>query len=90
MKISFYIRLVYNYRNHKVRLKKYYPVEHVWDNLVRRVAGRQSPPQTLQVLERALPEEWDRKPQPLINSLIDSTPQRCSVLVVVRGNHTPY
>ncbi|GFV93170.1 SCAN box domain-containing protein [Trichonephila clavipes] len=33
-------------------------------------------PQTLQELERALLEEWDRIPQLVINSLIDSMPQR--------------
>ncbi|GFX92790.1 transposable element Tcb2 transposase [Trichonephila clavipes] len=37
-------------------------IEHVWDALRRRVAGHQSPPQTLQELERALLEEWDRIP----------------------------
>ncbi|GFW13688.1 transposable element Tcb2 transposase [Trichonephila clavipes] len=66
------------------------PIEHVWDALGRRVAGRQIPPQNLQELERALLEEWDRIPQLVIYSLIDSMPQRCSTLLVVRGNHTPY
>ncbi|GFV51612.1 transposable element Tcb2 transposase [Trichonephila clavipes] len=51
------------------------PIEHVWDALRRRVAGRQPPPQTLEELERALLEEWDRIPQLVINSLIDSMPQ---------------
>ncbi|GFW70546.1 transposable element Tcb2 transposase [Trichonephila clavipes] len=53
------------------------PIEHVWDTLGRRVAGRQPPPQTLQELIRALLGEWDRIPQLMINSLIDSMPQRC-------------
>ncbi|GFY27916.1 transposable element Tcb1 transposase [Trichonephila clavipes] len=66
------------------------PIEHVWDALGRRVAGRQPHPQTLQELEKALLEEWDRIPQLVINSLIDSMPQRCSTLLAVRGNHTPY
>ncbi|GFV41702.1 transposable element Tcb2 transposase [Trichonephila clavipes] len=65
------------------------PIEHVWDALGRRVAGRQPPPQTLEELERALLEEWDRIPQLVINSLIDSMPQKCSTLLTVRGNHTP-
>ncbi|GFX49775.1 transposable element Tcb2 transposase [Trichonephila clavipes] len=52
------------------------PIEHVWDALGRRVVGRQPPPQTLQELERALLEEWDRIPQLVINSFIDSMPQR--------------
>ncbi|GFX29049.1 transposable element Tcb2 transposase [Trichonephila clavipes] len=66
------------------------PIEHVWDALGRRVAGRQPPPQILQELERALLEEWARIPQLVINSFIDSMPQRCSTLLAVRGNHTPY
>ncbi|GFX31780.1 transposable element Tcb2 transposase [Trichonephila clavipes] len=55
------------------------PIAHVWDALGRRVAGRQPPPQTLQELERALLEEWDRTPQLVINSLIDSMPQRSHI-----------
>ncbi|GFW92586.1 transposable element Tcb2 transposase [Trichonephila clavipes] len=65
-------------------------IEHVWNALGRRVAGPQPPPKTLQEQERALLEEWDRIPQLVINSLIDSMPQRCSTLLAVRGNHTPY
>ncbi|GFV33594.1 transposable element Tcb2 transposase [Trichonephila clavipes] len=64
-------------------------IEHVWDALRRRVAGRQ-PPQTLQELERAFLEEWDRIPQLVINSLIDSMPQKCSTLLALRGNYNPY
>ncbi|GFV43035.1 transposable element Tcb2 transposase [Trichonephila clavipes] len=66
------------------------PIQHVWDALGRRVADHQPPPQTLQELERALLEEWDRIPQLVINSLIDSMPQRCSTLLAVHKNHTPY
>ncbi|GFU16056.1 transposable element Tcb2 transposase [Trichonephila clavipes] len=66
------------------------PIENVWDAVGRRAAGRQPPLQTLQELKRALLEEWDRMPQLVINSLIDSMPQRCSTLLAVRGNHTPY
>ncbi|GFT28275.1 transposable element Tcb2 transposase [Trichonephila clavipes] len=66
------------------------PIEHVWDALGRRVAGHQPPPQTLQELERTFLEEWDRIPQLVINSLIDSMPQRFSALLAVRGNHTLY
>ncbi|GFV51753.1 transposable element Tcb1 transposase [Trichonephila clavipes] len=66
------------------------PIEHVWDALGRRVAGHQTHPQTLQELEKALLEEWDRIPQLVINSLIDPMPQRCSMLLAVRGNHTLY
>ncbi|GFX11034.1 transposable element Tcb2 transposase [Trichonephila clavipes] len=60
------------------------------DTLGRRISGRQPPPQILQELERALLEEWNRIPQLVINSLIDSMTQRCSTLLLVLGNHTPY
>ncbi|GFX10477.1 transposable element Tcb2 transposase [Trichonephila clavipes] len=66
------------------------PIEHVWDALGMQRSGHQPPPQTLQEHERALLEEWDRIPQLVINSLIDSIPQRCSTLLAVRGNHTSY
>ncbi|GFV96925.1 transposable element Tcb1 transposase [Trichonephila clavipes] len=66
------------------------PIEHVFSALGRRVAGRQPPPQTLQELESALLEEWDIIPQLLINSHIDSLPQRCSTLLAVCGNHNLY
>ncbi|GFW63205.1 transposable element Tcb2 transposase [Trichonephila clavipes] len=66
------------------------PIEHVWNALGIRVAGHQPPLQTLQELERALLEDWDRIPQLVINSLIDSIPQRCSTLLAFRGNHTSY
>ncbi|GFV12729.1 transposable element Tcb2 transposase [Trichonephila clavipes] len=52
------------------------PIEHVWDALGRRVAGLQPPPQTLQELERALLEEWDKIPQLVIKSIIDCMRQR--------------
>ncbi|GFV60335.1 transposable element Tcb2 transposase [Trichonephila clavipes] len=66
------------------------PIGHVWDALGKRVAGRQPHAQTFQELEIALLEEWDRIPQLLINSLIQSMPQRCSTLLAVHGKHTPY
>ncbi|GFW40831.1 transposable element Tcb2 transposase [Trichonephila clavipes] len=66
------------------------PIEHVWDALGRRVAGRQPRPQILQELKRALLEEWDRIPQLVINRFIDSMPQRCLTLLAVHENHTLY
>ncbi|GFV15226.1 transposable element Tcb2 transposase [Trichonephila clavipes] len=47
-------------------------------------------PTNSQELKELFLEEWDRIPQLVINSLIDSMSQRCSTLLAVRGNHTPY
>ncbi|GFU41198.1 transposable element Tcb2 transposase [Trichonephila clavipes] len=60
-------------------------IDHVWDALERPVAGRQPPPQTLQELKRALLEEWDRIPQFVINSLIESMPQSDEVHIWLNG-----
>ncbi|GFV91135.1 transposable element Tcb2 transposase [Trichonephila clavipes] len=65
------------------------PIEHVWNALGRRVAGRQPPPQTLQELERALLEECDRMPQLVINSLIDSMSQRQGYLRMSQQRDLP-
>ncbi|GFU97185.1 transposable element Tcb2 transposase, partial [Trichonephila clavipes] len=61
------------------------PIEHAWNALGRRVTGRQPPPQTLQELKRALLEEWDRMPQLVINSLIDSMPQSDEAHFLLNG-----
>ncbi|GFX87335.1 transposable element Tcb2 transposase [Trichonephila clavipes] len=65
-----------NCRPHRANLVEDFLFEEGINAPGRRVAGRQIPPQTLQELERALLEEWDRIPQLVINSLIDSMPQR--------------
>ncbi|GFV25957.1 transposable element Tcb2 transposase, partial [Trichonephila clavipes] len=54
------------------------------------LAADQTPHKLSKTGRRALLEEWDRIPQLVINSHIDSMPQRCSTLLDVRGNHTPY
>ncbi|UYV82763.1 hypothetical protein LAZ67_22000771, partial [Cordylochernes scorpioides] len=46
------------------------PIEHVWDNLGRRISSLQPPPRNSHELETALPQEWALIPQELINSLI--------------------
>ncbi|GFW40847.1 transposable element Tcb2 transposase [Trichonephila clavipes] len=51
-------------------------VEGIEDELL----ACQPPPQTLQEMEGALLEEWERIPQLVINSLIDFMPQSCQVI----------
>ncbi|UYV75324.1 hypothetical protein LAZ67_12003495, partial [Cordylochernes scorpioides] len=53
------------------------PIEHVWDNLGRRISSLQPPPRNTHELETALTQEWALIPQELINSLILSMGHRC-------------
>ena len=48
------------------------PIEHLWDDLDRRVCSRQPAPQTMQELQQALEQEWGRIPQDRIRRLVES------------------
>lgn len=66
------------------------PIEHLWDELDRRVRMRQNQPETLRDLSRALVEEWNNMPVDRINTLIGSMRRRCEAVVVANGGHTRY
>ncbi|UYV68119.1 hypothetical protein LAZ67_5003107 [Cordylochernes scorpioides] len=66
------------------------PIEHVWDNLGRRISSLQPPPRNTHELETALTQEWALIPQELINSLILSMGHRCRACQSVKSDHTPY
>jgi len=66
------------------------PIEHLWDQLDRRVRSRDPPPQTLPALRQALQEEWDNFPQAKIRRLIASMRRRCKAVSDAQGGHTRY
>ena len=66
------------------------PIEHLWDQIGRRVAQRDNPPRTRQQLVNALTEEWNLIPQRNIQTLIRSMRQRCQATIAARGGHTRY
>ena len=66
------------------------PIEHLWDELGRRVRHRQNPPETLQELRDALVHEWNNIPQAFIQRLIGSMRRRCEAVVAAIGGHTRY
>jgi hypothetical protein len=66
------------------------PIEHLWDELGRRIRNRQNAPITLLELENALLEEWRQIPQENIRRLIRSMPRRCAALIQARGGPTKY
>lgn len=66
------------------------PIEHVWDELGRRVRARVNAPATRHELFRALEEEWNNIPQQTIARFIASMPRRCQAVIDAHGGHTRY
>jgi transposase len=66
------------------------PIEHLWDELGRRVYARRLPPATVQQLEQALIQEWQRIPQNSIKSEVLSMRRRCGECIQSFGGHTRY
>lgn len=66
------------------------PIEHLWDELKRRVRHRPNKPTTLEELRLALNEEYEAIPQGKISTLIDSMPRRMQAVITARGGHTRY
>lgn len=66
------------------------PIEHLWDELGRRVQSRPVRPANVNQLELALQHEWLAIPHNFIQRLINSMRQRCVAVVNARGGHTKY
>jgi hypothetical protein len=66
------------------------PIEHLCDELGRRVRHCQNPQETLQELRDALVHEWNNIPQAFIQRLTGSMRRRCEAVVAARGGHTRY
>jgi hypothetical protein len=66
------------------------PIEHLCDDLDRRVRSRQPAPQTLQELQQALEQEEGRIPQDRIRRLIESMPRRVRDVLQTNGGHNRY
>jgi transposase len=66
------------------------PIEHLWDQLDKRVRQRQPPPQTLDQLRLMLQQEWRTIPRNNVRNLIESMPRRCRAVLAARDGHTRY
>ena len=66
------------------------PIEHLWDELGRRVSRRDNQPINRETLIAALQEEWNNVPQATIANLIGSMRRRCTACQQARGGHTGY
>lgn len=66
------------------------PIEHLWDELKRRVRARNVAPSSLDELKAALLEEWEGIPQDTIKKLIRSMKNRLRAVIRARGGNTKY
>ena len=65
-------------------------IEHLWDQLGKRVYNRRHPSISRQQLAMALQEEWDNITQDQIQRLIRSMRRRCQATLDANGGHTRY
>ena len=66
------------------------PIEHIWDELGRRLQNRQPQPTNAAQLRAALTAEWHVIPQETINRLVASMRARCTACIAAHGGHTGY
>lgn len=66
------------------------PIEHVWDELERRLQQRNQKPRTLYELRVALTKEWQAIPRERIRRIITSMRRCCQAVVAADGGYTVY
>ena len=66
------------------------PIEHMWDELDRRVRKCRNPPATLSQLRNALIDEWNNIPLRTVNALVNSIQRRIRAATAAREGHTRY
>lgn len=66
------------------------PIEHLWDNVDRKVRAMVPLPDNMQELRAAVLRAWDEVTPEEINTLIRSMPKRCQAVQRNRGGNTLY
>ena len=66
------------------------PIEHLWDELDRRVRARRQPLRNVNDLTNALINEWNNIPQKVIVNLVLSMRRRCTACITANGSYTRY
>ena len=70
-----------------VRSPDLIPIEHLWDELNRRVRQCEPAPQNLRQLEQELQQEWQTIPQARVRTFIASMPRRVTAVLQANGGH---
>jgi len=66
------------------------PIEHLWDELERRLRSRPQRPTTKNELFAVLKEEWRAIPESTYRMLIESITSRIEAVISAKGGPTPY
>jgi hypothetical protein len=66
------------------------PIEHVWDEMERRLRHLPQQPTNLQQLGRDLIQVWNDIPQDFHAHVIGSMRRRCTAVINAQGGHTRY
>ena len=61
------------------------PIEHMWDELDRRVRKHRNPPATLAQLRNALIDEWNNIPMRTVDALVNSVQRRIRAATAAKG-----
>ncbi|KAJ4438532.1 hypothetical protein ANN_14477 [Periplaneta americana] len=60
------------------------PIEHLWDELDRRLRSREMRPTSILQLSAMLEEEWRRIPVDILHKLVESIPDRVAAVIATR------
>ena len=66
------------------------PIEHVCDEMQRRVRALPNQPVTLAALDQTLVQIWNGIPQLFFNNLVRSMRRRCQACIDANGGHSRY
>lgn len=66
------------------------PLEHLWDELERRLRARPTRPRNRTELFAMLKEEWSRIPVETYRKLVESLPRRVAAVIAANGGPTRY
>ncbi|KAJ8866800.1 hypothetical protein PR048_032661, partial [Dryococelus australis] len=73
-----------NARRHPTQSHEPNPIEHLWDEFDSRVKARQALPKSIAQLMELLQEEWRRIPVAVLQTLVESMPDRVAAVIVAR------
>ncbi|KAJ8865952.1 hypothetical protein PR048_033476 [Dryococelus australis] len=66
------------------------PIEHIWDEVDGRVRARQALPKSIAPLMEWLQEEWRRIPVDVLQTLVESMPDRAAAVIAAKGGPTRF